>query len=98
MEAPNQVNGVPFPRSVATLVRLAEKAGWTASIRAANGQWRGRDLSLVIVDFRRDGEAALAQWVNGKADTCYRWPEPTALWGKAPMSYRELTAYLRETT
>lgn len=96
MSAQNELNGVPLTRSVGALVKLAESTGWTTTIRADQGQWRDRDLSLVVVSLRRGIEGVVAQWANGKADTCWRWPAPDAPWGRARMGYRELTAYLRE--
>jgi hypothetical protein len=51
---------------------------------------------LVVVSLRRGIEGAVAQWVNGKADTCWRWPVEGTYSGRLRMSYRELMAYLGE--
>lgn len=97
MTAQKELNGVPLTRSVGALIKQAESSGWTATIRADSGQWRGRDLSLVVVGLRRGIEGAVAQWVNGKADTCWRWPVEGTYSGRLRMTYRELTAYLRDS-
>lgn len=90
----DEVNGVPLTRSVGALVTLAESRGWTAIILADRGQWKGKDLSLVVVSLRRGSEGAVAQWANGKADSCWRWPVEGHFLGRQKITYRQLRELL----
>ena len=76
------------PKTVQSLSRLAVSHGWTTRISRGKGTWKGKPAELVVLHLERlsTGDFAVAQWFNGKADTCWRWPAPDEA-----VNYRRLT-------
>lgn len=85
----------PYPRTAVRLQQRAPEMGWSVETLAGSGWWRNKPVDLVIVRLDRGTCSAVAQWVNGKAETCWVWP-----WSEPPgihkLGYRELMTYLAE--
>lgn len=89
-----------MPRTAAALVAAAEEAGWRCCAQYAHGTSvdpKGHPSRLVeslVVRLRREEQAAVAAWHDGKFSTAYRWSATTA---PERIGARDLNQLVKET-